>query len=86
MSLSRRIAMLFRAKANKVLDRAEDPREMLDYAETPGSVTGEFSRAPLHQAIGAAAARQPLASRASALIGTPGLKRRGVLGWPVDST
>jgi len=45
MSLSRRIAMLFRAKANKVLDRAEDPREMLDYAETPGSVTGEFSRA-----------------------------------------
>ena len=32
MSLSRRIAMLFRAKANKALDRAEDPREMLDYS------------------------------------------------------
>ena len=32
MSLSRRIAMLFRAKANKALDRAEDPRELLDYS------------------------------------------------------
>jgi phage shock protein A len=32
MSLSRRIAMLFRAKVNKALDRAEDPREMLDYS------------------------------------------------------
>ena len=32
MSLSRRIAMLFRTKANKALDRAEDPREMLDYS------------------------------------------------------
>ena len=32
MSLSRRIATLFRAKANKALDRAEDPREMLDYS------------------------------------------------------
>ncbi|MGH3192334.1 MAG: PspA/IM30 family protein [Streptosporangiaceae bacterium] len=32
MSLSRRIAMLFRAKANKALDRAEDPREVLDYS------------------------------------------------------
>jgi phage shock protein A len=32
MSLLSRIAMLFRAKANKVLDRAEDPREMLDYS------------------------------------------------------
>ena len=32
MSLSRRIATLFRAKANKVLDRAEDPREVLDYS------------------------------------------------------
>jgi len=32
MSLTRRIAMLFRAKANKALDRAEDPREMLDYS------------------------------------------------------
>ena len=30
--LSRRIATLFRAKANKALDRAEDPREMLDYS------------------------------------------------------
>ena len=32
MSLSRRIATLFRAKANKALDRAEDPRELLDYS------------------------------------------------------
>ena len=32
MSISRRIAMLFRAKANKALDRAEDPREVLDYS------------------------------------------------------
>jgi DNA polymerase III gamma/tau subunit len=32
MSLSHRIAMLFRAKANKALDRAEDPREILDYS------------------------------------------------------
>jgi len=32
MSISRRVAMLFRAKANKALDRAEDPREALDYS------------------------------------------------------
>jgi phage shock protein A len=32
MSILRRIAMLFRVKANKVLDRAEDPREVLDYS------------------------------------------------------
>jgi phage shock protein A len=32
MSLLHRLAMLFRAKANKALDRAEDPREMLDYS------------------------------------------------------
>ncbi|HET7013015.1 MAG TPA: PspA/IM30 family protein, partial [Streptosporangiaceae bacterium] len=32
MSISRRIATLFRVKANKALDRAEDPREMLDYS------------------------------------------------------
>jgi len=32
MSLMRRLAMLFRAKANKALDRAEDPREVLDYS------------------------------------------------------
>jgi phage shock protein A len=32
VSISRRIAMLFRAKANKALDRAEDPREVLDYS------------------------------------------------------
>jgi phage shock protein A len=32
MSIGRRIAALFRAKANKALDRAEDPREMLDYS------------------------------------------------------
>jgi phage shock protein A len=32
MSISRRIATLFRARANKALDRAEDPRDMLDYS------------------------------------------------------
>ena len=32
MSILRRIAMLFRVKANKALDRAEDPREVLDYS------------------------------------------------------
>src|SRR6202042_2190202 len=32
MSIGRRIADLFRVKANKALDRAEDPREMLDYS------------------------------------------------------
>src|SRR4029077_11291376 len=32
MSISRRIADLFRVKANKALDRAEDPREVLDYS------------------------------------------------------
>ncbi|MFF4567326.1 PspA/IM30 family protein [Streptomyces sp. NPDC001435] len=31
-SIARRIADLFRTKANKVLDRAEDPREVLDYS------------------------------------------------------
>lgn len=32
MSLWKRIALIFRAKANKALDRAEDPRETLDYS------------------------------------------------------
>lgn len=32
MSLSRRIAALFRMRASKALDRAEDPREVLDYS------------------------------------------------------
>ena len=32
MSISSRIATLFRVKANKALDRAEDPREVLDYS------------------------------------------------------
>ncbi|MGI5488212.1 PspA/IM30 family protein [Microtetraspora malaysiensis] len=32
MGLARRIADLFRIKANKALDSAEDPREMLDYS------------------------------------------------------
>ncbi|QUW85474.1 PspA/IM30 family protein (plasmid) [Streptomyces mirabilis] len=31
-SIARRIANLFRIKANKALDRAEDPREILDYS------------------------------------------------------
>jgi phage shock protein A len=30
--IARRVAALFRIKANKALDRAEDPREMLDYS------------------------------------------------------
>jgi len=32
MSMMKRISMIFRAKANKALDRAEDPRETLDYS------------------------------------------------------
>ncbi len=32
MSLWKRITMIFRSKANKALDRAEDPRETLDYS------------------------------------------------------
>ena len=32
MSLWQRFTMIFRAKANKALDRAEDPRETLDYS------------------------------------------------------
>ncbi|HET7682500.1 MAG TPA: PspA/IM30 family protein [Marmoricola sp.] len=32
MSLMKRISMVFRAKANKALDKAEDPRETLDYS------------------------------------------------------
>jgi phage shock protein A len=32
MSIGRRLALLFRAKANKALDGAEDPREILDYS------------------------------------------------------
>ncbi|MES2094848.1 MAG: PspA/IM30 family protein [Actinomycetota bacterium] len=32
MSITRRLAMIFKAKANTALDRAEDPRETLDYS------------------------------------------------------
>jgi phage shock protein A len=32
MSLSKRISLVFKSKANKLLDRAEDPREVLDYS------------------------------------------------------
>jgi phage shock protein A len=32
MSMMKRISMIFRAKASKALDRAEDPRETLDYS------------------------------------------------------
>ncbi|MEV7428734.1 MULTISPECIES: PspA/IM30 family protein [unclassified Nocardioides] len=32
MSLMKRLSMIFRSKANKALDRAEDPRETLDYS------------------------------------------------------
>jgi phage shock protein A len=34
MSLMSRISLIFRSKANKALDRAEDPRETLDYSYT----------------------------------------------------
>jgi len=32
MSVMKRMALIFRAKANKALDKAEDPRETLDYS------------------------------------------------------
>lgn len=32
MSMMKRFSMIFRAKANKALDKAEDPRETLDYS------------------------------------------------------
>lgn len=32
MSLSKRLSLIFKAKASKILDRAEDPREVLDYS------------------------------------------------------
>jgi len=32
MSLMKRLSLIFKAKANKALDRAEDPREVLDYS------------------------------------------------------
>ncbi|WP_323792078.1 PspA/IM30 family protein [Nocardioides sp.] len=32
MSIMKRMSLIFRAKANKALDRAEDPRETLDYS------------------------------------------------------
>ena len=32
MSVMKRVSMIFRAKANKALDRMEDPRETLDYS------------------------------------------------------
>ena len=32
MSVMKRISLIFRSKANKALDRAEDPRETLDYS------------------------------------------------------
>ncbi len=32
MGLTRRLSMVFKSKANKLLDRAEDPRETLDYS------------------------------------------------------
>ncbi|HEY7146941.1 MAG TPA: PspA/IM30 family protein [Streptosporangiaceae bacterium] len=34
MSVMKRVTMIFRAKANKALDRMEDPRETLDYSYT----------------------------------------------------
>src|SRR6516165_2724525 len=32
MSVMKRVSMIFKAKANKALDRMEDPRETLDYS------------------------------------------------------
>ena len=32
MSVMKRVSMIFRSKANKALDRMEDPRETLDYS------------------------------------------------------
>ena len=32
MSLMRRLSMIFKSKASKALDKAEDPRETLDYS------------------------------------------------------
>ena len=32
MSVMKRLSLIFHAKANKALDRAEDPRETLDYS------------------------------------------------------
>ena len=32
MSLGKRLSLIFKSKANKILDRAEDPRETLDYS------------------------------------------------------
>jgi phage shock protein A len=32
MSVMKRLSLIFKAKANKALDRAEDPREVLDYS------------------------------------------------------
>jgi len=32
MSIARRLSLIFKSKANKALDRAEDPRETLDYS------------------------------------------------------
>jgi len=34
MSVMKRVSLIFRAKANKTLDRMEDPRETLDYSYT----------------------------------------------------
>ncbi len=34
MSVMKRMALIFKAKANKALDKAEDPRETLDYSYT----------------------------------------------------
>src|SRR3712207_9482192 len=34
MGVMKRMTMIFRAKANKALDKAEDPREVLDYSYT----------------------------------------------------
>ena len=32
MSLTKRMSAIFKAKASKILDKAEDPRETLDYS------------------------------------------------------
>jgi phage shock protein A len=54
MGVARRIAELYRAKVNALLDRAEDPREMLDYSSGQQQ---EFLRR-MHSAVADLAGRR----------------------------
>jgi phage shock protein A len=60
MSLMRRLVTLFRAKANKALDRAEDPREILDYScERQPQQSSSKLQGQAQQALAAAARTWP---------------------------